>query len=149
MVTFKNQDDENPVTFTPFTVSTENVNLYDTANERVTNRICESFGIPSKMLIGLPVDNQGFSNQGTVMQTAFNLYNVNIATNDRSIITGAINNALAMNGIDTEIKFKPINYILSQDDVAEAEDGNADVTDDSLTSEDEATEQVISTENNA
>ena len=54
MVTFKNQDDENPVTFTPFTVSTENVNLYDTANERVTNRICESFGIPSKMLIGLP-----------------------------------------------------------------------------------------------
>ena len=149
MVTFKNQNDENPVTFTPFTVSTENVNLYDTANERVTNRICESFGIPSKMLIGLPVDNQGFSNQGTVMQTAFNLYNVNIATNDRSIITGAINNALAMNGIDTEIKFKPINYILSQDDVAEAEDGNAEVTDDSLTSEDDATEQVISTENNA
>ena len=101
------------------------------------------------MLIGLPVDNQGFSNQGTVMQTAFNLYNVNIATNDRSIITGAINNALAMNGIATEIKFKPINYILSQDDVAEAEDGNADVTDDTLTSEDDATEQVISTENNA
>lgn len=141
MVTFKNQDDENPVTFTPFTVSTESVNLYDTANERVTNRICESFGIPSKMLIGLPVDNQGFSNQGTVMQTAFNLYNVNIATNDRSIITGAINNALAMNGIDTQIKFKPINYILSKDDVAEAEDGNAEVTDDSLTSEDDATEQ--------
>lgn len=46
-----------------------------------------------------------------------------------------------MNGIDTQIKFKPINYILSKDDVAEAEDGNAEVTDDSLTSEDDATEQ--------
>lgn len=133
-----------PVNYTPFVASSENVNLYDTANDRITSRICEGFNIPSKMLIGIPVGNQGFSDQGNVIQAAFNLYNTNTASNDRTIISSAINQALKINGIDTQIVFKPLNYIIEDSTTStKVEDDTPQTIEQPAVNEDNATEQVM------
>ena len=144
MVTFRTNNEEQPVNYTPFVASSENVNLYDTANDRITSRICEGFNIPSKMLIGIPVDNQGFSDQGNVIQAAFNLYNTNTASNDRTIISSAINQALKINGIDTQIVFKPLNYIIEDSSSSvRGTDTTTETIDQPAVNEDNATEQVM------
>ena len=66
--------------------------------------------IPSKSLIGYPVDNTGFSDSGAYMEAAYALYNVNVANNNRREILDVINQLFKMNGIDVEIALKPLRY---------------------------------------
>lgn len=110
MITFRNNIEDKPVEFTPFTYSSENINLYADANERTINWIMAGFKIPSKALIGYPADNTGFSNSGEYMESAFALYNVNVANNNRKEILDVINSLFKMNGVDIEIILKPLNY---------------------------------------
>lgn len=110
MVTFRNNIDDKPIEYTPFVQSSNNVNLYADANERTVNRIMAAFKIPSKALIGYPADSTGFSDSGAYMESAFALYNVNVANNNRKEILDVINNLFKMNGIDTQIVLKPLNY---------------------------------------
>ena len=110
LITFRDNVEDKPIEYTPFVQSTTNVNLYADANERTVNWIMAAFKIPSKALIGYPADNTGFSNSGEYMESAFALYNVNVANNNRKEILDVINNLFKMNGIDTQVILKPLSY---------------------------------------
>ena len=113
VITFRNNIEDKPIEFTPFTQSTTNVNLYADAEERTVNWIMAGFKIPSKALIGYPADNTGFSNSGEYMESAFALYNVNVANANRREILDIINNLFKMNGVDVAIQLKPLRYRIS------------------------------------
>lgn len=110
VITFRNNIEDKPIEYTPFVQSSNNVNLYADANERTVNRIMAAFKIPSKALIGFPADNTGFSDSGAYLESAFALYNVNVANNNRKEILDVINNMLKMNGVDTQLVLKSLNY---------------------------------------
>ena len=110
MVSFRTNIEDKPVEFTPFTAPTTNVNLYESANERTINRIMASHKIPSKALIGYPADDTGFSNSGEYLESAYALYNVNVANNNRREILDTINTLFKLNGVDLKIELKPLRY---------------------------------------
>ena len=131
MITFGNGTDDAPVKFTPFTANATNVNLYDAANERTVNRILCAHRISNKGLIGLPMDNSGFSNEGTLLETAYALYNITVGNHNRQTILNAINNIFKLNGVDIEIVLKPLSFNTtvttsadSSDNVSRADDNN-------------------------
>ena len=66
--------------------------------------------IPSKALIGYPADNTGFSNSGEYLESAYALYNVNVANNARREILDTINTLFKLNGVDLKIELKPLRY---------------------------------------
>lgn len=110
MITFRTNVEDKPVEFTPFTAPSTNVNLYEAANERTVNRIMAGHKIPSKALIGFPADNKRFSNSGEYLETAFALYNVNVANNMRREILDTVNTLFKLNGVDIQIELKPLRY---------------------------------------
>lgn len=110
MINFRNNIEDKPIEWTPFVQNTSNVNLYADATERTINWIMGAFKIPSKMLIGYPADNSGFSDSGSLMEAAFSLYNVNVANSIRREILDVINSMFRINGVDIEIKLKPLRY---------------------------------------
>lgn len=133
LVFFREDSEDTPVEFTPFSSNGGMVDLYEAANERTVNRIIESHKISSKGLIGLPIDNSGFSDSGALMQAAYDVYNTNVASSARVVILSAINNLFALNGIEVEISLKPLSYITTssvtgdfepqtEDEVTERED---------------------------
>ena len=66
--------------------------------------------IPSKALIGYPADDTGFSNSGEYLESAYALYNVNVANNARRELLDVINTLFKANGVDIEIMLKPLRY---------------------------------------
>lgn len=110
MISFRSNIEDKPVEFTPFTAPTTNVNLYEAANDRTINRIMAGHKIPSKALIGYPADNTGFSNSGEYLESAYALYNVNVANNARREILDTINTLFKLNGVDLKIELKPLRY---------------------------------------
>ena len=113
VVTFSNgsEEDMNAARFIKIDKDSNNVNLFSETNERNINRIVTAHRIPSKALIGMPMDNSGFSNEGTLLETAFNLYNKTVATTNRNAIIQTINKMFAMNGVDAELILKPLTFI--------------------------------------
>lgn len=114
MVTFKNSDEENPVTFTRFDKDVNNVNLFDGTNDRLVNRIVSAHRIPSKALIGLNVDSAMLGGEGNLINVAYNLYLKTKGTNDRNAIINTINKMLALNGIEQKIVLKPLSFDLTE-----------------------------------
>lgn len=123
VVTFSNGDenDTNVAKFVKIDKDSNNVNLFSETNERNIDRIVTAHRIPSKALIGMPMDNTGFSNEGTLLETAFKLYNKTVATNNRNAIISTINKMFAMNGVDTELILKPLTFI--DNDITNEEEG--------------------------
>lgn len=113
VVTFSNGDenDTNVAKFVKIDKDSNNVNLFSETNERNIDRIVTAHRIPNKALIGMPMDSTGFSNEGTLLETAFNLYNKTVATINRNAIISTINKMFAMNGVDTELILKPLTFI--------------------------------------
>lgn len=112
IVTFRNSNDDKPIEYSPIASNYEGVNLFADNNERTINRIISSHRIASKALIGLPMDSTGFSNEGTLLETAYNLTNKLIVNNLRQVVTKTVNQLLNMNGIDQNIILKPMSFIL-------------------------------------
>lgn len=110
MVTFRSNIEDKGVEFVPFTQKSQSADLYANANERTINRIMAGWKIPSKALIGYPADNTGFSDSGAYMESAYALYNVNVANNARREILDVINQLFQMNNVDIEIVLKPLRY---------------------------------------
>ena len=110
MISFRTNIEDKPVEFTPFTAPATNVNLYEAANERTINRIMAGHKIPSKALIGYPADDTGFSNSGEYLESAYALYNVNVANNARREILDTVNTLFKLNGVDLKIELKPLRY---------------------------------------
>jgi hypothetical protein len=116
MITFRTNIEDKPVEFTPFTAPSTNVNLYEAANERTINRIMAGHKIPSKALIGYPADNTGFSNSGEYLESAYALYNVNVANNARREILDTVNTLFKLNGVELQIELKPLRYKIDDEE---------------------------------
>ncbi len=143
IITFRDNIEQKPIEFTPFTQNATNVNIYADATERTQNWIIGAFKIPSKMLLGYPTDNTGFSDSGSLMESAFSLYNVNVVNSIRREILDVINNAFKLNGVDIQLKLKPLRYKI--DDTQEDKVDTNDKPQGKPQTEDEATEREKNT----
>ena len=114
MITFKNNDEDNPVTFTPFDKDSSNVNLFADNNSRTVDRILSAHRIANPTLIGLPNSGTGFANEGALLEASFNLLNKTVINNMRKEITMTINKMFKINGVDDTIKITPLSFNLSQ-----------------------------------
>lgn len=117
MITFRNNIEDKGVEYTPFAASQGNVNIYAEANQRVINRILEAHQIPNASLIGMPdIGNSGFSSEADKLEVSYQLYNKLTGNYNRMAVIRTINQMFKMNGIETEIIMKPLNFNDFQDD---------------------------------
>lgn len=114
MINFKNNDEEKPVEFTKFDKDVNNINLFESNNDRGIARILSAHRIPSKQLIGYDADTSMLGGEGNLLNVAFNLYNKTVASKNRSKIVGTINKMFKLNGIDVKIELKPLSFSVLQ-----------------------------------
>ena len=113
MVTFKNNSEDNPVTFTPFDKDISSVNLFADNNSRTQERILSAHKIANPTLIGLPNQGTGFANEGTLLEASFNLLNKTLINGMRKEITSTINKMFAINGVNKEIVINTLSFNLT------------------------------------
>lgn len=144
MIQFKRNVDETGVEYTPFSNTTGNVNIYAEANQRVINRILESHQIPNAALIGMPdIGNSGFSSEADKLEVSYQLYNKLTGNYNRMAVIRTLNQMLKLNGVDTEIIMKPLNFVDFQNDADVKErTSSTDVTDTEV-DEDNIEEQKV------
>lgn len=141
LISFRDNIEDKPIEWTPFVANAGNINLYDAANERTINRILAGWKITSKALIGFPADSTGFSDSGAYMESAFALYNINVANNNRQEILNVINQLFKMNMVDIEIVLKPLKYTVDD----EQQIGTSNKPTGEAKNEDEVTEREDNT----
>ena len=117
VITFSNGDenDSNVAKFVKIDKDSNNVNLFAESNQRNIDRIVTAHRIPSKALIGMPIDGATLGGGGNEVNVAWNLYNKTVATEYRNAILTTINKMFAMNGVDTEIVLKPLDFNLTDE----------------------------------
>lgn len=141
IINFKNNDEETPATFVKIDKDAGNsVNLFEQNNDRVIAKIIAAHKISNKALIGYEADSAMLGGEGNILNIAYNLYNKTVASKLRRTVINTINKALAMNGVDTQLILKPLQFNIAQ------------ATDTSNTMEvvdtDEDTEKATSENNN-
>ena len=141
IINFKNNDEETPATFVKIDKDAGNsVNLFEQNNDRVIAKIIAAHKISNKALIGYEADSAMLGGEGNILNIAYNLYNKTVASKLRRTVINTINKALAMNGVDTQLILKPLQFNIAQ------------TTDTSNTMEvvdtDEDTEKATSENNN-
>ena len=142
MITFRSNIEDKGVEYTPFTNNSGHVNLYADANQRVINRILESHQIPNAALIGLPdIGNSGFSSEADKLEVSYQLYNKLVGNNNRMAVIRSLNQMLKMNGVDTEIIMKPLNFSDFGNDADVRERTKATDVDEKTVDEDNIEEQ--------
>ena len=115
IINFKSNDDEQPATFTKIDKDAGNsVNLFDQANDRVVSKIVAAHRIANKALIGYEADSAMLGGEGNVLNVSYNLYNKTVANKMRKDIISTINKALLMNGVETEIVLKPLQFNITE-----------------------------------
>lgn len=116
-ITFRNNIEDKGVEYTPFQSNKGSFNYYADANQRVINRILESHQIPNASLIGMPdLNNSGFSSEADKLEVSYQLYNKLTGNYNRMAVVRTLNQMLKMNGIETEIVMKPLNFNDFQND---------------------------------
>ena len=111
MITFRSNVEDKGVEYVPFTAAQGNVNTYADANQRVVNRILEAHQIPNAALIGMPdLNNSGFSSEADKLEVSYQLYNKLTGNYNRMAVIRTLNQMLKMNGVETEIIMKPLNF---------------------------------------
>ena len=117
IVTFSNGDDNdsNIAKFVKIDKDSNNVNLFQDCNERTIDRIVTAHRIPSKALIGMPIQGASLGGGGNELNVAWNLYNKTVATVNRNAIINTMNKMFALNGVDTIIKLKPLDFNLTDE----------------------------------
>ena len=118
VVTFSNGDenDSNVAKFVKIDKDSNNVNLFAESNQRNIDRIVTAHRIPSKALIGMPIDGATLGGGGNEVNVAWNLYNKTVATEYRNAILTTINKMFSLNGVDTEIVLKPLDFNLTDEE---------------------------------
>ena len=118
VVTFSNGDenDSNVAKFVKIDKDSNNVNLFSESNARNIDRIVTAHRIPSKALIGMPTDGASLGGDGNQLNVSWNLYNKTVATENRNAILTTINKMFAMNGVDTELILKPLDFNLTDEE---------------------------------
>lgn len=135
VITFKDNDDDKPIDFTPIDKSSENVNLFGDTNERTIDRIVSTHKIQNKALIGYPTESASLGGDGNALNVAYNLYNKNFGNQNRNTIVGTINRMFKLNGIDIELILKPLTFGLTDTETIESkstEDTTQDVSTDNI-----------------
>ena len=114
VVTFSNGDenDSNVAKFVKIDKDSNNVNLFSESNSRNIDRIVTAHRIPSKALIGMPTDGASLGGDGNQLNVSWNLFNKTVGNEFRNTIVNTINKMLKLNGIDTEIVLKPLDFNL-------------------------------------
>lgn len=111
MITFRSNVEDKGVEYTPFQSNKGSFNYYADANQRVINRILEAHQIPNAALIGMPdIGNSGFSSEADKLEVSYQLYNKLTGNYNRMAVVRTLNQMLKMNGIETEIIMKPLNF---------------------------------------
>lgn len=109
IVSFRNNADDKPVEFVPITSNSEGVNLFSDTTNRTIDRILAAHRV-SRGLIGLPIDDAGFSSEGAILQAQYNLTNKILVNGMRKKLTSHINTILKLNGIEQELILKPLSF---------------------------------------
>lgn len=109
IITFRNNSEDKPVEFTPISSSNDGVNLFADTTNRTTDRILAAHRV-SRGLIGLPIDDAGFSSEGAILQAQYNLTNKILLNGLRKKVTSHINTILKLNGIEQYIILKPLSF---------------------------------------
>lgn len=126
MITFRNNIEDKGVEYTPFTNNNGHVNLYADANQRVINRILCAHQINDPQLVGMPnLGGSGFNSEGQFLETAYQLYNKLVGNSNRMAVIRTINQMFKLNGIDTEIIMRPLNFADFGDDANVSERTNS------------------------
>ena len=114
VVTFSNGDenDSNVAKFVKIDKDSNNVNLFSESNARNIDRIVTAHRIPSKALIGMPTDGASLGGDGNQLNVSWNLFNKTVGNEFRNTIVNTINKMLKLNGIETEIVLKPLDFNL-------------------------------------
>ena len=111
MITFRSNIEDKGVEYTPFQSNKGSFNFYADANQRVINRILEAHQIPNAALIGMPdISNSGFASEADKLQVSYELYNKLTGNYNRMAVIRTLNQMFKMNGIETEIVMKPLNF---------------------------------------
>ena len=111
MITFRSNIEDKGVEYTPFQSNKGSFNFYADANQRVINRILEAHQIPNAALIGMPdISNSGFASEADKLQVSYELYNKLTGNYNRMAVVRTLNQMFKMNGIETEIVMKPLNF---------------------------------------
>ena len=112
MITFRNNIEDKGVEYTPFTNKQGTFNFYQDANQRTINRILEAHQIPNAALIGHPdISNSGFASEADKLELSYQLYNKLTGNYNRMAVIRTLNQMLKMNGLNTEIIMKPLNFM--------------------------------------
>lgn len=111
IITFRQSNEDQPVQFTPITTSSDGVNVFADNNSRNTDRILSAHRL-SRGLIGLPIDDAGFSSEGAILEAQFNLANILLINSLRTKLVRNLNNIFKMNGVDVEVILKPLHFNL-------------------------------------
>lgn len=142
-ITFRNNIEDKGVEYVPFAGNQGNVNVYAEANQRVINRILEAHQIPNASLIGMPdLNNSGFSSEADKLEVSYQLYNKLTGNYNRMAVIRTLNQMLKMNGIETEIVMKPLNFNDFGNDANVEERTNATGVDEKEAKENNEEEQV-------
>lgn len=124
--------------FVSFGTSSNEMDLYESANNRTIERIVAAFRIPSKSLIGYPLEGASLGGNGNTMAVAYNIYNSLTGNTDRNIIVDTINKMFALNGIDTKLVLKPLVFnIETEETINVEEEPDINTVDDNNVSEKE------------
>ena len=140
IINFKQNDEENPATFVKIDKDAgNNVNLFAQLDERVEKKILRAHRVP-KILLGGEIDGASLGGDGNELAVQYNLYNLNVAQKARKAVVRAINNALHLNGIDTQIVLKPLKFNIMETastttTTTNVQEGNAEEQSEKATSE--------------
>lgn len=111
MITFRSNVEDKGVEYVPFAKNQGSFNFYADANQRVINRILEAHQIPNAALIGMPdISNSGFASEADKLEVSYQLYNKLTGNYNRMAVIRTLNQMFKMNGIETEIVMKPLNF---------------------------------------
>ena len=109
IITFRNNNEDRPIEYTPIQSNNDGVNLFADTDKRTTDRILSAHKV-SRGLIGLPIDDAGFSSEGALLQAQYNLTNKIFINNLRKKLTQHINTVLKLNGVETDLILKPLSF---------------------------------------
>lgn len=141
-ITFRDNIEAEPATYTPFTQPVNSVNLYADSNQRCVNRILSAHQISDPQLVGSPLlGGNGFNSEGRLLETAYNVYNKVVGNYNRQCVIKTFNFMLALNGIETELVMKPLKFTIDESESSSVSKDNADVDGKNYT-EDKVEEKV-------
>ena len=88
------------------------------------------------------IGNSGFSSEADKLEVSYQLYNKLTGNYNRMAVVRTINQMFKMNGIDTEIIMKPLNFNDFQEDANVEERTNATSVDEADAKENNEEEKV-------